>query len=476
MLKIERKKFYVLAAVFAMCVGYPFFVATGFPHIFYAGCFAVAISCGFYAVHSIFNRNFDVVGMLSSQTMLWFALPFSYIGFFGYEDYITDIPEIDNARTTSIIVMVSAAVFFLLKLPSVRVALRVGGLGWQPILKLALPITVLQAYLVLQGNRGYASVVFGGGEVSLLYQFVEGFSPAVTPLIVMALAIIIGSKRSGYKMLPVLLIIAALIVQILWWTTAGRRSMTFIMLISAITFFSVYYKGHLNNNRLLFLALSAVIGAYGVYWLWESYFSLRLATNQTMGQANLSILDINTANSLSGSDANRSFMENLVTRPFGTITSMTVFMKTAHGHLWGWNTLSQTLLSIPAIFFPGKLETIGPVMEHLWGARLGVPMNDWANTIFIEGYADLGLFGFPVLGVLIALLIKMVNRLGNYAGNSALSAYVYFNILFAVLNVEVSFNGLIVGLRSTLTVILIYWTISFFNGIAIKKTVRGAPR
>lgn len=329
---------------------------------------------------------------------------------------------------------------------------------------------MMQIYLIASGSRGYASVVGIGSEIggereaTLLYQFTTGLSPALMPMCAVALAAIFRGRPAQRNIISVSFFLFVLAVQFLWWTTAGRRSMTIIALISAVSFFAIYYRSQLNGRRVFIIA-ALVLAAIPILWfLWEGYYLLRIATDVSRGAENLSILNLGRARELSvNSNVEGQFVENIIRRPFLILTSLSIVREATNGVLWGWNIISQALLTIPSVLFPNKFEFIGPVLENLWYFELGVPLNDWTNTMFVEGYIDFYIFGFPIYVYIIYILFILIIKISIYSGYTAIVFFSYFNLSFSILSVETTTNALFVCIRSTLFVIFVALFVRFLQ-------------
>ena len=457
-----------ITAAVTVFFGHAMFELTGTALIFYVACAFMTAVCGYYALSSLFRGEANIGALIASQTMLWYALPFSYIGVFGYDNYVTMYPylEIENARSVSMVVFVSIFVYLIFEKFGRSVSVRDISLEWRSCLPLVLPILLAQIYLMAAGDRGYAAVtkVYDADEPSLVHQFVVGFSLAIMPICSCTLAKILTAPRGRRSMLGVLFCLSAMGVEMMWWSVAGRRHMTIIVLISLVSFFMVYFHGEMNKRRIITVMAAGAILAPVMWFFWESYYVLRIATDITQGQENLSFFDLERARQLAiGTDTENQFIENIVSRPFLLVTSLTVVRDTASGVLWGWNIVSQALLAIPSILFPGKLEFIGPVRENLWAALLGVPEKDWSNTILLEGYVDFGWAGFLIYTALLSALLSIFFKASRRTGSAPIVAYTYFSICFSVLNVETGPNFIFVTLRSVLLIILIGFVLTLFR-------------
>ncbi|MGI6245943.1 MAG: hypothetical protein ACOYJQ_09265 [Pseudochelatococcus sp.] len=470
---------FMLISVLISLVGYLLFMSFEVRVLFYIGCALLCISCGQYAIKSLFRRKLNTGALITSQTMLWYALPFSYIGFFGYEYYIWNALEIDNAETVAIIILVSYILYFIFDRYGKEITIPDVEIRFNSCALLLLPILLSQLYMVIAGQRGYANVVGVGQtqeEASQLYQFTVALSTSVMPLCAVMLAKILIDSENRQKLARLMFCISALLVQFLWWTTAGRRAMTILAIISVVSFFSIYYKRKLTERKIFMIIAFSIVFVPAVWYLWESYYLLRLATTASRGAENLSIMDLGRAQELTGGlDMDSAFTNNVIKRPFSLPTSVTVVRETASGFLYGWNTLSQLLLSIPSAFFPGKFDFIGPVGELLWFEALGVPLTDWSNTLFIESYIDFGVFGLFIYIIIISALMRLTLWIARGIGWDVVIWFTYFNLAFFMLSIEASANTIFVGFRSAFIALFIAFVVRIIANAGGVKLRRG-PR
>lgn len=452
---VPRINFLMAMAMASVLLGYVIFELISWPIFFYVSCAFLVFICGFHAMSGLLRGTLNAGSTIISQSMLWYSIPFSYIGFFDYDSYIPEYPQLQNAQSVALVVGISIIPYFFFEKYKFLISLPKISFDWISYAIFMIPVLVIQIYYIGIGGRGYAKMISESeGGLSIIYQFVDAFSPAIMPICSISIAQIISFSSERRRVLPILFNILAVAVQMIWWATGGRRYMAVILIISVTTFLMVYLKGRFTRRRALALIATVFIIVPTVWQLWEAYYLLRVATNETMGSENLSVLDLQRARMLAGSDFQGAFQENAVTRPFATVTSLTAIRETATGYLWGWNAGSQLLLSIPSMFFTDKFGVIGPTSEYLWAEKIGVPFNDWTNTIFLEGYIDLGPIGFILYTIIIVSLVKISEKMGLASKSNPLQVFIYFNIAFMLLNAETTMNTIFVSVRTIAFVLL----------------------
>lgn len=462
-------------------VSYAIYFAVDSAFLFYFSCITICISCGYSAIKSIIRREINIGALLSTQTMLWYALPFSYIWFFGYSNYIMLVSERQSADGLFIVIMSSFVCYLVFNFYSHVWRLELGSFSKpRGFIFLVAPIVTVQAVFIALGRRGYAMVLgFGqeAGSKPLVYQFVEGLSPAMLPIICALIGYQFSSKSVRNNYIITAFLIFCAFVQLVWWATEGRRAMTIISIISFVIFFSVYFSDNLTSNRIFVIFISGLIGAMILYIAWQAYFLLRIATSESGAFENLGIFDLERAKDIAAStDVGGSFADNIIIRPFSILISFVWVRELSSGVLLGWNAVSQFLNSIPSFFFEDKFLAVGPVQEDLWAQALGVPKTDYTNTIFLESYVDFGVLGFLIYLVFIIKVCEFVNFICRRAGWSELVVFNYFTILFVVMNVETSPNTFFVYIRSIVFISIIYFILDFIRLRGRSKRKRKVPQ
>jgi hypothetical protein len=445
--------------------GFLMLAATGSSALFYFGCFCTTFACGFHAIKSIYYGRLNIGALISSQTMMWHTLPFSYIWMFGYRGYNILNSELQNAESTAISVVVLCIIFCVAEKMGIEIAIDRSKIKFRRMIFALLPVVACQIYLILTGESGYAYVVgaYYDRELSLTYQIINSLSIFVLPASSLALAEIISERRVRPSAFMMLLVSVVIIVQFAWWSTAGRRPLTIIVLISLVSLASRLLKGQRIKKFTFPIALALLVSLPGVWFFWESYYVLRMATNAVNGAENLSILDLSRARQLaSGAVGDAGFAANIVERPFETVTSLTTVRNTSTGFLWGWNGLSQALLTIPSALFPGKIAFIGPVIENLWAVSLGLSGADIVNTIVLDSYVDFGWLGVPLYIAIFSVICGGVFKLSVLSRSNMTTGFCYFTILFTALNSETTLVTSFTALRTALVITFLVLSVRLF--------------
>ncbi len=444
-------------------------------NLFYLGCIFV-VAFGIYSlIKQIFDRRMNIGLIIASQTAVWFALPFTYVGFFGYEKYIFDVDQISNVRSCIIVILLCALPLYYFQRFGKYVEYSPVTRSWHGSLYIILPFAILQIILLLTGQRDYASSI-GLGESangSLIYQFSASLFPAVMPVCAIYAALILNLEKFKGKYLVLLLYFSVIILQLLWFYTAGRRPMAILILVSLFSFMSVRYAGPMNMKKLFKILVILFLSAQAVWFFWNSYFALRVAYDQTGGTESVSVFNIGQATSVARTaDGDEQFRSNTVSRPFATVSSLTTIREESSGYLWGWNAFSQVLLTIPSGIFPNKFGVIGPVLENLYYQKLGVPLVDYTNTIFLEGYVDFGLVGFLLYIAIVHVMCTSVFKIKRINRNVDVYNFVYFTLMFQIINIETTLNTIFVSFLSIFLFVVIFVIVNFIAANSVVRSLK----
>lgn len=469
-----NKYIYFCVATSILLLGYYVLNYTKFGELFYFGCILLCIFGVLDLFKQISSGGINVVSLISSQTIVWYIYPFTYIGVFGYDKFIFDVPQINNAGTAIYVVLICGFSYFLSEKFIKKIYFRDLKFSWMGFLSSLAPLLMVQLYFFYAGARNYAAATnISGEEVGAFLLFASSLFPAVMPICVWHLASLMNEKINRKRMLIVSTLIITILFQIMWFATGGRRQMALLVFTSMVIYISVKYKEVNNARKIINSSVVAVLSAIFLWFAWESYYAIRVAYNES-GIENIGITDVATARSIaSNSGADDEFVSNTITRPFLTLSSLTVVRQEASGVLWGWNAGSQFLLSIPSMLFPDKFEVIGPVLENLWYKEIDVPYNDWTNTLILESYVDFGFIGFFIYLFIISFLFILIlnNKIARL--NKDISAVLYFAAIFNIINIEATMNSIFVGIISLAFYILVVSVINMIWGGARRAVGTG---
>lgn len=455
----------ILFGLLFLILGYLIFENTGNIYLYSFASFIICLSVGVYAARAIWKGNINIGLLLVSQIILWYMLPWIYLPFLDVNDLnVRDVNLIELAGDSLSIVSVSffAALVFIAWKPIINLRYAQFWQAESLLKKLSLLFSLIQLVVFLSGTWGYSTVT-GIDDLNSMPEWLQ-LIKAISYALPVVLAALLGqqnflnlSLKKKYKTLGIL--IFCIIVQILWFSVMSRRTLIVVCFVSYIVYLRMRYQNGLTSRMMfpLFFTTTAIL--VFVYFSMSAYYTLRLATDLIGVQENLTIFDYVRVSQIVD-NLKEEHAQNVFNRPFGLIESFHTIKKEMNNYLYGWNILSQVLMVIPSILFPEKLEFIGPTLETLWGASIGVTEKDWANTLVTEGYVDFGYIGFVLYLFLVVWLFHITLRLisNNY---QSIYSFLYAAIFVVmVLLVESTLVSYFSFLRNIIFVSLIF---SLFN-------------
>lgn len=451
----------VLAAMYALALSVIFCQLTGSMVLVYASAVLAVGTITQYTISSLFYGRMNTLALAASQTVFWYTLPFSYAWLFEYEPYLT------NSLTATInavfvVAIIGAFTFWL-------------SLTWQPQrlpvipksqtkdygVPFLIPFVAFQTVLLATGTWGKDVALDQAAFAEIHTPIVSIFAASITPAIAPTAAYLFGSaliSKHGRKS-SVYFYVFTLLLQIAWWLPIGRRTMAIALTTAMFAFFGARFERFLTPKRKMTVALGSV-GAIGLlYVLWKAFFTFRVATHSIAIEGistRLSVLDlIQLQSAVASADADLSFADNLLSRPF-IINSFAAVRENAIDYLYGIQLLTQAILATPQILLPTKntmIESLGGTNEDLWTALVRVPWTDHANTIALEGYLDLGILGAVALLVLLCLALRLILQCGQMLGSQPLSIYIFFSVFATILSIENATAAYLNSARSLIMVI-----------------------
>lgn len=443
----------LLCASVFMVLGLATIEITGLRWIFIAGAWIAVVAAAWDGVRAIFLGRMNVGKILSSQTVLWYALPFTYAGFVDYDAYV-DIPFIQNAWSLTWITAICLACYVISTIKGLTLYLP----DISPyMLKAVIPVVALQTWLIASGQWTYSTLhnfTEGGTSPPLLPLITNDFAPIVAPVC----GAIIGSafdKDKRPSRLTLVVAVAFVLIQMIWWIAVGRRPLTIIITMIAVVAFRYAFRGHLTKKAITTFVVGALLMVPAIIVAWDAYYTLRLATVESGMTTELSILQWKEAReraSLYQGDDN--FEQNLMTRPF-IINSVTEVSTKIHGLLWGEEVYTQALRAIPGFLFPDKSDAIGLTAEELWATVARIGNEDMSNTVILEGFVDFWIFGFIVYIFIFSFMIKCLVYIADRMQSDFSLSMIFFGFTYTFFNVETSLTEIFTRGRSILVLMLI---------------------
>jgi hypothetical protein len=412
-------------------------------HSDYGGSFFALLAFCLYGIVLVSGLARGVINpfrIVPAITMMWYIYPFIYI--FMIDDAALSFP-VPVLWASGANIVAAALIAFLFSYLIGAVSFTLDASTAHRLLGLAGTASVMQLCAILGGFWTYLGAAAEG--VGPIISFMSFLGLFVLPIAALNAALPAHEGRAFRKWIIIGFIAA---VQIAWLSVDGRRMLANVMLVSLLLYLHAALSVRKPSLRdLLSFAFSTMVISICVYVLWRYFFHVRHTHYflQSTGHAYPGLWDIMQAMGqvdLPALDA--AFAENVVMRPF-IIQSVTAFEQAHLGLLWGQGLVADLLNAIPSAFGIDKSGLL--VAERLWASQLGVPYNDWANTLYLDGYADFGIAGLSIYilcvwGVMkaalfIVALLSPIVRLP-----------VLISFLVMLISVESSIGAIFAGFRN----------------------------
>jgi hypothetical protein len=334
---------------------------------------------------------------------------------------------------------------------------------------------LVQLLLILTGKWTYGSLashIIKADKTYLL--FMNSLELVTGPFCGAMAAVLLRTRRA--RSLEFWLICAALLVQLGWSLIGGRRLFATTLIIAGAAFFNIFWRGVPTPRRAVQAVAAAIVGLVVIAFAWQAFYMLRFVSySLEAGAAIPSVSEMyQRAKTMDSRLLAFEYKNNLATRGL-IIESVVTVVETANGHLFGQGLVNSTMGAMPAALFPGKREWEakgGGVQEILWTNQLGVPINDYANTLVLDSYADFSIFGLTIYLTLLDLVFVMLARVfgRSILCQCALSA-VFVQYL---INVETGFGTAITTARDMTLILAIAAAIYMAGSGKLSSAGRGA--
>lgn len=453
----SRKSFQfwsISLSIFLILAGYLLIYIGGTDIFFSFGCAILSFSCLWHAMYSIWIGNVNIGLTISGQTILWYIWPWIYIPYSDIDPFIIRHSPSELAYNTLFVLVIcgiSAAASFILPFKM--------KFNWEkPDFKGGIYvyiyfISTIQVILIWSGYWGYTTAigVFYADQDPVIIQFIRTISHSVPIFISLVLGWIAyeGKLHKRPPAMQITCLVSCLLVQLVWFTMLGRRTIIVLFILSVIIYLRAKTGGKITKHDIFPAVYLVSISSFIAGLLSYFYLVTRSATTLTSEDQNLTLLDIFSSLELASSTPT-SFSSNFVNRPIIVLDSFSIVREQASGILYGWNAISQVLMTIPSIIFPNKFFVIGSTLESLWSERLWVDLGDWSNTLLLESYVDFSYFGFALYSAILSFIYVNINNITIIKSNVVFSNIARFIIIFSVLTVEQTLVGYLSFIRDTL--------------------------
>lgn len=215
--------------------------------------------------------------------------------------------------------------------------------------------------------------------------------------------------------------------------TQARRFLVYLALLYVI-FYAFDASGYFNwRKKMMFLVVVVFLAYLGV----KLFFAFRVAGWEYTGikdPVKLIEIGFHILSNPSKYDYDYLLSQNSLERPFIIKYFAQVIEKVTFDRwLSGEAIYATLLLSIPSAFIGIKRFVIDEELIH---PKIGLPVNDDANTILTTGTADFGWIGLLFYPVIVLLVLLFTISIVKKSGIKWMEYFVQFGALFWLLNVE----------------------------------------
>jgi len=310
-------------------------------------------------------------------------------------------------------------------------------------------IVVASIYCVLTGLMAFQGLMFSDAEHTSISPFASMVSFALAPAGIMALIMASGKYEISRLNRWFLYGLAATLWIITF--TQGRRLLVYLALLYLMFYAFDNFGRLLWRKKLLFSLFVGLFAYLGV----KLFFAFRVAGWESPGTKDAIELVHSAINILSNPskyDYDYLLSETSLERPF-VIKYLSQIIDKARFDNWmsGDAIVATLLFSIPSLFIGVKTFALDEGLIH---PRLGLPIDDDANTILTTGIADFGWLGMVLYPVLVLLILRFLMVLVNKSGIKWLDCFVQFGVLFLLINIECSMASYWSFVRSTLIIVI----------------------
>jgi len=416
-----------------------------------------AACCAWLTVSIFRNRNINIIRLVVYQSVLWYFLPLAYYTFLDTSGLLV-VTEADMAESV-LMITVSLSIgwcfSFLLNIRITFPLYEAPFLETRDLLVILIPICLFQLVLIATGAWSYETTHASASDAQAAVEIAArgpaqilagNITPGIAPMVAYNYGLLPERERNY---LQKLIFVSVIALESAFWLLDGRRALLVTLAISAIAFSLGRMKSRFTLKQLMSMAVVALILGFGLAQANKLFYTMRMASNSLGGKKADSISDFITAmNNIPAEQVSADLSRNLAARPF-IIESVGVFLKTYHGHLYGKELLYVTIVTIPSVLFPGKDRLLAefPAPEALWNTDLDVPLNDYANSLLLDGYADFSYLGFLIYAGISGLLFLLTFKLASLAGRRTLNYLCIFGFIFAFLQVETSYGAFLIQAR-----------------------------
>jgi hypothetical protein len=415
----------------------------------------ISISSGISSISSvcltifIFRRKeINLIRLVTYMSMFWYFLPLTYYKFIDLRGLLP-VTEADMAGSVVLITTLLSIGWFFSFFLNFKVTFpqeEPAFLKSRDLFLILFPLCILQALLIATGAWTYETT--HNDQLSPLAMFAGDVALGIAPLVAYNFGLLSFRQRTFWQWL---IFITVMSLEGVFFLIAERRTFMVIIALSIITFSMGRIKDKFSIKHLLYTAVLAVPLGFGIAQANKLFYKVRLATYELVHEPGKShsLSDyLEAMNQISDETVSTELKNNVAARPY-IIASVGIVQKYATGYLYGEGVLYDLFRVIPSQFYPNKDKFIADYSkpESQWNKELGVPIDDYADSLMLTGYVDFSYFGFLLYSAICSLSFLIIYKLYSISMNISLKYLCAFSFLLNFMLVETGCSAFFVMTR-----------------------------
>jgi hypothetical protein len=281
-------------------------------------------------------------------------------------------------------------------------------------------------------------------------------------------------RLSPATMLKIAILVGIIGLQVLWWLPQGRRPVVLQLALALFALLGSKNKFALSRRAVSTFILSLLILLPVALLMTRIFVTLRFLGWSSGGGTPIGLFELLTRlNEIDPNDID-SYQAEAGNRAL-IITSYQTVRTYIYPPLGGLELLTQVINTIPS-FLIAKIEALdylGGVNEQLWANTRGIPMDDYAQTLLLEGYIDFSFFGFLVYAIIASTIFKLGIYITRLSGSSWTVFLFFFSYLCGLLQVETDISSIFGIFRMGVALALVSLLVFFLtNSVKLSTILR----
>jgi hypothetical protein len=274
-------------------------------------------------------------------------------------------------------------------------------------------------------------------------------------------------KLSPATLLKLAILVAIIALQILWWLPLGRRVVVVQLALAFVAFLGSKNEFILSRRTVSTYVLSLLVFLPVAVLMSRIFVTLRLLNWSAGGGTSIGLFELLTRlNEIDPNDVD-SYQAEAGTRAL-IIYSYEIVRSYIYPPLGGLELLTQVINAIPSFLIPKTdvLQYLGGAHEQLWANTRGIPMDDYAQTLLLEGYVDFSFIGFVVYAFVVSTTFRFGIYINKLLGSFWTTFLFFYSYLYSLMQVETEVSSIFGVLRMGLTLALASFLVLFLTNSA----------